>query len=202
MVLLIGYGSFSVHRLILLLLIASQSLWVRGFSWSDVGLRRPPQLQHTLLRAMIGAALILVGVRIAIVPTAEWLAGVPIDQSALGEPGDARALWIWLGQAWTLAAFGEEMVFRGYLISRLDDLVGVTPTGRAVALVISSGLFGLAHAYQGLAGVIATGMIGAILGVLYLVSRRNLWVVILCHGIVDTVALTAIYFGRESWLFG
>ena len=200
--LLIGFGSFSVHRLILLLLIASQSLWVRGFSWSDVGFRRPPAVRHTLLQALIGAALILIAVRTAIVPTAEWLAGAPIDLSALGEPGDVRALWIRLGQAWTLAAIGEEMVFRGYLIRRLGDLVGVTPAGQAVALVISSGLFGLAHGYQGSAGVIAAGTIGAILGVLYFVNRRNLWVVILCHGIVDTVALTAIYFGRESWLFG
>jgi uncharacterized protein len=200
-VLLVGYGSFSVYRLILLLLLASQSLWVRRLSWRDVGLRRPTALRYTVLQAIVAASVILAAVRIVIVPCAVWLAGVPVDLSALGEPGDARALWISLGQAWTLAAFGEEMVFRGYLIRRVSDLVGDTPAGRAIALVISSGLFGLAHGYQGWAGVIAAGTIGGLLAMVYFASRRNLWAVILCHALVDTVALSAIYFDRRSWLF-
>ncbi len=108
---------------------------------------------------------------------------------------------MWLGEAWTLAAFGEEMVFRGYLISRISDLFRDTRTGRAVALLVSSALFGLAHGYQGWAGVIATGTIGCLLGLLYFYSRRNLWAVIICHAIVDTVALSALYFDRRSWLF-
>ena len=199
--LLVGYGSFSVYRLILLLLLASQSLWVRRLNWSDMGLMRPAAIWRTLLQAVVAAVLILVAVRMVIVPSAIWLAGVPVDLSALGKPGDARALWIWLGQAWTLAAFGEEMVFRGYLIRRLGDLVGDSPIGRTIAIVMSSGLFGLAHGYQGWAGVIATGAIGGILALLYFASRRNLWAVIVCHAVVDTVALSAIYFGRRSWLF-
>ena len=88
-----------------------------------------------------------------------------------------------------------------YLIRRVSDLVGDTPAGRAIALVISSGLFGLAHGYQGWAGVIAAGTIGGLLAMLYFASRRNIWAVILCHALVDTVALSAIYFDRRSWLF-
>ncbi|MPY87810.1 MAG: CPBP family intramembrane metalloprotease [Luteitalea sp.] len=199
--LLVGYGEFSIYRLILLLLLASQSLWVRRLSWSHVGLRRPTSVSRTVLQAFVAASIILVAVGFLIVPGAVWLTGVPVDLSALGEPRDVRALWLWLGQAWTLAAFGEEMVFRGYLIRRLSDLTGDGPIGRAIALVISSALFGLAHRYQGWAGVIATGTIGGILGLFYFVSRRNLWAVILCHALVDTVALSAIYFDRRSWLF-
>ena len=200
--LLVGYGSFSVFRLILLLLIASQSLWIRGLGWSDVGLRRPTTLRRTLLQAVVGASVILIAVRTVIVPGAVWLAGAPVDLSALIESGDAQALWLRLGQAWTLAAFGEEMVFRGYLIRRVSDLVGRTPVGQTIAIVMSSALFGLAHAYQGWAGVIAAGMIGGIMALLYVISRRNLWAAILCHAFVDTAALTAIYFDRQSWLFG
>ena len=199
--LLITYGWFSVERLILLLLLASQSLWIRGLGWPDVGLRRPPSLRRVLWQASAAALLILVSVRFVIVPVAEWLAGVPVDLSALGESGDTRAFQIWLAQAWTLAAFGEEMVFRGYLIRRLLDLAGDSPGARAAGLVISSILFGLAHGYQGWAGVIATGTIGALLASLYFVASRNLWPVILCHGLVDTVALSLIYADRRSWLF-
>ena len=200
-VLLIAYGWFSIERLILLLLLASQSLWVRGLGWSEVGLRRPESLLRVLWQALAAAVVILLSVRFVIVPLAQWLAGVPVDLSALGESGDTRAFQAWLLQAWTLAAFGEEMVFRGYLIRRLLDLVGDSPAGRAAGLVVSSILFGLAHGYQGWAGVIATGTIGALLAFLYFIARRNLWPVIVCHGLVDTVALSLIYADRRSWLF-
>lgn len=106
-----------------------------------------------------------------------------------------------LGQAWTLAALGEEMVFRGYLIRRMEDLLGSTRAGLSGAVVVSSTLFGLGHAYQGWAGVIATGTIGVMLALLYIVSTRNLWVVILCHALVNTAALTAIHFDHRSWIF-
>jgi membrane protease YdiL (CAAX protease family) len=200
-VLLITYGWFSAERLVLLLLLASQSLWVRGLGWSDLGLRRPESLVRVSWQASAAAVAILVAVRFVIVPTAECVAGVPVDLSALGGAGDTRAFQIWLAQAWTLAAFGEEMVFRGYLIHRIVELAGESPAGRAAAGVISSTLFGLAHAYQGWAGVIVTGTIGALLSCLYLMTRRNLWPVIICHGLVDTVALSLIYAGRRSWLF-
>ena len=72
-----------------------------------------------------------------------------------GSLGDKQALRIWLCQAWTLAAFGEEMVFRGYLIRRVCDLVGDAPAGRAIALI-------------------AAGTIGGVLGLLYFASGRNL----------------------------
>jgi membrane protease YdiL (CAAX protease family) len=200
-VLVVVYGWFSVERLILLLLIASQSLWLRGFAWSDLGLQKPASVSRTLIQAVAAATVILVAVRFVIVPAAERLAGVPVDLSALGEGGDARAFSMRLAQAWTLAAFGEEMVFRGYMIRRILDLVGESSAARAAAILISSSLFGLAHGYQGWAGVIATGSIGALLAILYFVSRRNLWPLIVCHGLVDTVALSLIYFDRRSWLF-
>ncbi len=200
-VLLIGYGSFSVERLTVLLLLASQSLWIRGLGWRQAGLQRPQSLGSTLLRAVGATVIILLAVRFVIAPAAVRLAGAPIDHSVLNQPGDARALWMWLAQAWTLAAFVEEMVFRGYLIPRIGDLVGDTRAGQGIAILVSSALFGLAHLYQGWAGVIAAGAIGSLLAVLYVGSRRNLWPVILCHGLVDTVALTAIYLGHRDWLF-
>ena len=200
-VLVVVYGWFSVERLILLLLIASQSLWLRGLSWSDLGVQKPASVSRTLIQAVAAATVILVAVRFVIVPAAERIAGVHVDLSALGEAGDARAFSMWLAQAWTLAAFGEEMVFRGYMIRRMLDLTGESPAGRAAAILISSSLFGLAHGYQGWAGVIATGSIGALLAILYFVSQRNLWPLIVCHGLVDTVALSLIYADRRSWLF-
>lgn len=199
--LLLGYGTFSAFRLVLLLVLATQSLWIRGMGWSDLGLRRPTALRQTVLQALVGALIILVSTRWVIIPVAVRLTGTPLDLSALGEAGDGRALATWMLQAWSLAAVGEEMVFRGYLIGRITDLVGSTRIGVSGALATSSLAFGLAHAYQGSAGVVATATVGCFMGLLYLYSGRNLWTVILCHAMVDSVGLLAIYFDHRSLVF-
>ena len=63
-VLLVVAGPFVVHPLILVLLLASQSLWIGGSSWADVGLRRPTAVHHTLLQAVVGTFIILVAIRV------------------------------------------------------------------------------------------------------------------------------------------
>ena len=63
-VLLVVAGPFVVHPLILVLLLASQSLWIGGSSWADVGLRRPTAVHHTVLQAVVGTFIILVAIRV------------------------------------------------------------------------------------------------------------------------------------------
>jgi membrane protease YdiL (CAAX protease family) len=199
--LLVVSESFSPTRLVLLLLIASASLWNRHLSWANIGLRRPPNVAHTLAVAGLGAAAILVAVPRAIVPFSTWVSQTPVDLSALGNLRESTTLWMLLVQAWTLAAFGEEMAFRGYVMRRVIDLVGTTRPALVSAVAITGVLFGLAHGYQGAAGMIAAGIIGGLLAVVYLHERQNLWAVIVCHGLVDSVSLSLIYFGHESVLF-
>lgn len=199
--LIVCYGSFSPVSLVLLLLLSSQSLWLRGLGWSELGLRRPIAVRRTVLLAAAVSVALLLAIRIAIVPFAVIVTRQPVDLSVFGEPGDTRSFLTWLTEAWTLTAFGEEMVFRGYLIGRVSELAGKAGIGQVVAVASSSALFGLAHRYQGWTGVIATAIIGAVLGTLYLRGRRNLWTVIVCHGIVDTAILSTLYFGHSSLLF-
>jgi uncharacterized protein len=199
--LVICYGSFSAFSLVLLLLLSSQSLWLRGLGWSEVGLRLPAAAWRTILLAAAVSVALLLAIKIAIVPFAVLVTRQPVDLSVFGEPGDTRSFLAWSAEAWTLAAFGEEMVFRGYLIGRMSELTGTTGVGQAVAVVSSSVLFGLAHRYQGWAGVVATAIIGIVLGAVYLCGRKNLWTVIVCHGIVDTFILSILYFGHSSLLF-
>jgi membrane protease YdiL (CAAX protease family) len=199
--LLLGYGWFSTYRLILLLVLASYSLWVRGLGWTNLGLTRPSPVSRVVLQAILGAGTILVAVRLLIVPLATWITGMPVDFSTVESvQGDPLGLTVWIAQAWTLAAIGEELVFRGYLIRRLADLVGNSRVGLTIGLVISSVFFGWAHRYLGPAGMIATGGMGALLAVLYL-CQGNLWTVVMCHALVDTTALVAVYCGYRSLLF-
>lgn len=118
----------------------------------------------------------------------------------IGPPGDTVVLLRWLLQAWTLAAFGEEMVFRGYLLYRID-LIGTTRLGWIGAILPGGVAFGIAPGYQGPAGVLTTGAIGCIMGLVYVFGGRNLWLVVISHGLVDTSGLLAIYFDQQWLLF-
>lgn len=92
------------------------------------------------------------------------------------------------------AGIFEEIVFRGYAMAYL------APLGGAVGAVIGSSIvFGLAHRYQGWAGVGKTGAVGVVMGVLYL-ATGTLWAPMLLHAVLDvtsgTVARQALAGGR------
>jgi len=99
----------------------------------------------------------------------------------------------WLAIAWSAAAFGEEIVFRGYLQTRVAGLLGGGGAAWATAIVVQAGLFGAGHAYQGAGVVVTTFVSGLFSGALFLALRRNLWPLILAHGIWDTLGLWLIY---------
>lgn len=107
--------------------------------------------------------------------------------------GNFRALLGWLAVSWTLAAFGEEMVYRGYLLNRLGDLTGFTTLGWAISLLAVAAFFGMVHAYQGASGILLAGFSGLVQGLAYLATKRNLWVSIICHGVTDTAGFILIY---------
>jgi membrane protease YdiL (CAAX protease family) len=103
---------------------------------------------------------------------------------------------MWLAISWTVAAFGEEIVYRGYFMSRITDIIGKTQTAWIVSLLLSAVLFGGIHYYQGISGVLSTGISGLVFGALYLGTKRNLWAAILAHGTYDTVGFLLIFLGK------
>jgi membrane protease YdiL (CAAX protease family) len=83
------------------------------------------------------------------------------------------------------AGICEEILYRGFLIAYLGAYMPV-----AAAWALSTAAFGLAHAYQEIAGVFKTAAAGALLGGLYLLSG-SLWAPIVAHAAYDLVAGTA-----------
>jgi membrane protease YdiL (CAAX protease family) len=104
----------------------------------------------------------------------------------------------WLLIVWTFAAFGEEISYRGYLLTRAADVGGGSKTGYWVGVVVVSALFGIGHYYKGPSGMVDSGMAGLVLGTAYMLSRRNLWVCILAHGFIDTFGVIALFFGWQT----
>ena len=63
-----------------------------------------------------------------------------------------------------VVAFSEEVIFRGYLIRRFK-----TTTASIVgAIIFSSIVFSLGHGYEGSAGIITVGAMGAVFAIIYL----------------------------------
>jgi uncharacterized protein len=59
---------------------------------------------------------------------------------------------------------------------------GGLPDG--VLVVVAGVAFGLAHAYQGVAGVVTTGLLGGVMAALYL-STGSLLLPVLLHAAID-----------------
>jgi hypothetical protein len=79
-----------------------------------------------------------------------------------------------------LAAFGEELAFRGYLMNRLGGALGGRPSWVS-SLVTVSLYFGIGHGAQGLTGIIQESLSGVWLGVMFLLSGRNLTIPIVAR---------------------
>jgi CAAX protease family protein len=178
-----------------LLAAAGASLWWRGPGWRAIGLRRVHAGRTVALGAVAGLGYQVLSLYVIEPLIARGIGELPDVSGFASLTGDASQLAFWLVMSWTLAAFMEEMIFRGWLTARVAELWRFSSSGWIAAVIVSSVLFGAVHLYQGPSGVISTGLSGLVFGVVYLATGRNLWAPILAHGLADTVGFVMIYCG-------
>ncbi len=183
----------------ILFVLCIASVRLREGSFRAIGLGRPKSWLATILAAVTTAAIVLVVGQFVTEPLAKILhlrSNEGAAANALGAmPGNTVNALRGLGIVWTFAAFGEELGYRRYLLGRAADVGNGTTSSYWLALLVVSCLFGVGHFYQGPAGVFTTACDGFMIGAAYLVSRRNLWVAVLAHGLVDTAGIALLYFG-------
>lgn len=126
-------------------------------------------------------------------PLMNHLTGSTQDLSAFVDlKGNLSDLVFLLLASWTLAAIGEEIVYRGFLQVRILDLLGNNRTGILMAIGITSILFGIAHMEQGLIGIVVTGL-DAVFFSLVKLKYNNLWGAVLAHGLSNTIGVVAFF---------
>jgi membrane protease YdiL (CAAX protease family) len=182
-------------QMILLFLATSALLARRGEGWGSLGLFKPIRPGRAVALVGLGylAAIGLNALMVLLVFPHLGLARP--NFGAFGAiQGRVGGYLSWLLVAWSSAAIGEELQFRGFLWSRLERLYGEGPGATRGALVTQAALFGLGHLYQGPAGVLVTGVLGLVLGTVYLAGRRSLLPCMLLHALIDTISLTALFF--------
>jgi hypothetical protein len=179
-------------------------LWVklRGESWESFGLIEPKSWLRTLgLGLLLFVFIVLYSGTAA---PAVSKAVVDLTGASPNLAGDYFAsmkgnlpLFLWLlPLTWLFAAFGEEVFFRGYLMTRFAQFMGEGRVAWVIALFAQAVIFGAAHSYQGPVGMVGTGILGLISGAATLLWRRNLWPAMIAHGLSDTLGFTLIYLGQ------
>ncbi len=82
------------------------------------------------------------------------------------------------------AGVSEELAFRLFL----PLLVALVSGSAFVAFGVAVAAFGAMHLYQGLAGVIATTLVGALMAAVYLMTGE-LWLAMVLHALIDLNSL-------------
>lgn len=180
-----------------LVLLGWISLRLRGLRWRDVGLTwKRPAMQMILFGVIGGIAIELIELFIS-QPLLVRITHRPPDLSDFIElRGNFKLMLVGLGLTWTLAAFGEEMAWRGWLMNRVAGLGSKTRLAWVVSLLVVNAAFGMAHAYQGLTGILDEGFMGLPLGLTFLWGDECLWIPIIAHGVQDSIDTLLLYSGH------
>lgn len=88
-----------------------------------------------------------------------------------------------------VVAIAEETIFRGYLMLRIRNVTGSVP----LAVVASSLIFAIGHGYEGAAGLVAVGVIGFMLALVY-VWRGSLVAPMTMHFLQDFIGIVLLPF--------
>ena len=180
-------------------LLASWLMWRRGQSWKDFGLKIPEGwkgklllLPQTLLMlfVMIGVS---VGYKMLINPI---LPIAPSLEDRFADiAGSPAFLALWIGIAIIHGGFFEEMIYRGFTILKLTEILGGREGWRMpLAIILQAGFFGVRHMYyQGVGGGLATGLMGLGFGLMFWAFRRNLLPLIIAHASTGTLAMSVRY---------
>jgi len=194
----IGHNVFRIvpNEVVVLSVLGLVSVRLRDGGWSAMGFKRPASWRRIFLIALVAAGVRILLGQFVIEPVTGFFWPAPIAPALAKEiTGNAKIALLALLFVWTFAAFGEEIAYRGYLLTRAADIGRRSKLAYWLGIVFVSILFGYGHYYKGPSGIIDSGIAGLILGAAYMLAGRNLWACILTHGFIDTFAVIDAFFG-------
>jgi membrane protease YdiL (CAAX protease family) len=174
-------------------------LRLRGERWLRFGLRFGWPGVKPAMMVVLKSLPVFILATLAFVLSGSLLAKM-LDSTQQGDFSGFAFLagrpWLLVGTiitAWITASFSEEVLYRGFLLSRIEDLFSGARAATWAAALGSSALFGLAHFTWGPVGMVQTFAMGLVLALGFLKFGRNLWVTILAHAYMDTLLFVSVY---------
>ncbi len=180
---------FDAMGKMLLVGVAWGLIRLRGERLADIGLKRPASWMRTFMIGIGFAAIVFIAIYLS------EKAGFRRDLSKFKDvQGNLELTLFGVFYAFIGAGFYEEFMFRGFLMQGVAMLFGASRGAWIAACIIQGALFGVAHAYQNPLGIVITGTLGVFMGLIVLASGRNLWPVIIGHGLFDASRFVLFYF--------
>ena len=185
---------------ITILFIVWLGLRLRGQTWSHLGL----SLKNINLRSFLFSLVVFVAAMAGFVVGSIVMAnitGIPESADMSGYnylQGNLPMLILALVGVFIVSSFGEEVIYRGFLITRISEIGANKKSWIRLAVVVSSVIFGLVHFDWGLMGVVQTGFMGLALGISFLLVKRNLWILIFAHAYMDAILMIQMYLGVNA----
>jgi membrane protease YdiL (CAAX protease family) len=184
----IGFVLDAIGKL-LLIAIASGLIWLRGERLADIGLKRPANWPRTITMAIVFVVLLFLAMYLS------EHAGFRRDLTKFAAlQGNLPATLLGVFYALIGAGLYEEFTFRGFIFQGFAMFFGGSRGAWMAACIVQAALFGAAHAYQNPLGMLITGTLGLLLGLVVLACGRNLWLVIIGHGLYDASRFVLFYF--------
>lgn len=174
-------------------------LKLRGENWKDFG------LSFTSISWRSGFKMLLLSLLVFVLALAGFVIGSIIMANIVGIPEGANMmgydylkdnigmLLLTLAGVYIVSSFGEEVIYRGFLINRISQIGADSKKAVIVAVILSSVIFGFIHYEWGPMGIVQTGFMGLVLGICYIKLKKRLWILILAHAYMDTILMIQLY---------
>jgi membrane protease YdiL (CAAX protease family) len=191
-----------VGGLIVVGLWMSVALIFHLVSLQDLGLGIPIPRLSTIIFATAWLVLMLVYSPLADWLAVRWFAKPPTLGVFRSIRQSTTKLIGGIVIAWVLGAFLEELAFRGIVLktvaAELSRFLPI-PIAAALAIFVAAAGAGIIHLYQGPRAAFIITQLSTLFGLLFVLSSDNLWTVILCHGMYDTIAFIRFASGKSRY---
>jgi uncharacterized protein len=197
-VILDAIGLLPITQTIYLIPLIWLTLKLQKENFKSIGLEisRTPLWKSIVIGSILGIILELFATYFTTPQLSQFFGSEPNLTNFQGIEGNFKLLIFYILLSWIIAAFGEEICFRGFLMNRFAKLFGNSKSAWILSLIFSSILFGWGHTEQGITGWIQEGLSGFFLGIMFLTSGKNLVIPIVSHGVSNTLAFILIFFGN------
>lgn len=178
-------------------IVAVGVVFARGGSLLDLGFRRPEHWARVPFQ-VIGILAAFIAVQTLAPLLISSFITVPEPDmsryaSIAGNLGNAITMAIVLPLA---AAIPEEIIYRGFLMGRLSEIFGNNLWGASMTVLVQGLIFSSVHFQWGLGGMMLTFIMGIVWGAAFLMSGRNLWIVILAHSAGHILLVVQLYLAK------
>ena len=179
-----------------ILVFCAIELITKRITWEYLGFIKVKNILSVLVPGFLIAAAYQIVSIFLFVPVIGFLTGSPLDLSEITAlRGNWANVLIALLISWTFAAFGEETAYRSFVYDRVLTLFPDRRLGSIVSVLFCTALFASGHGYQGLSGMMENFLFGLTMALVFIFSKKNLWLPAVIHGFVDTIGFTLILSG-------